>query len=268
MIIAYRTVAKKTFQPGSINYDGDIAARYPAARSFSAETATAWTTIVAPFLPRDHRATVLDLGCGTGRFAFLFADRFEVQVIGLDPAVAMLQAAAQGGRRDNLFYAVARSEQLPLSTSSCDLAWLSQMIHHVADRAACARELWRVIRPGGQVLIRGVFGDRLQGYPAYLRFFPRTRSIMEQFPTLDQVITDFRNSGFCVQGVETVSQKTCDSLAEFAARTRLRADSTLSLLSDTEFEKCQAALERAAREEDPTPVIETLDLLILQKPAS
>jgi hypothetical protein len=42
----------------------------------------------------------------------------------------------------------------------------------------------------------------------------------------------------------------------------------LSLLPDAEFERCQAALERAAREEPPAPVIETLDLLVLQAPAA
>jgi SAM-dependent methyltransferase len=259
-------VADQSFKPGSINYDGAIASVYAAARSLSAETASIWTATVEPFIKRAHPATILDLGCGSGRFSSLFAEVFQARVIGLDPAVAMLRAAKQGAGGDNLIYAAARSEQLPLADCSCDLAWLSQMIHHVRDREACARELRRVLRRGGHVLVRGAFADRLDGFPTFLRFFPGTRPIMSQFPTTGQVQEAFRSAGFSVVEQRRVPQRSCNNLAELAERTRLRADSTLSLLSDAEFERCQRALERAAREEPPAPVIEIIDLLVLQAP--
>jgi hypothetical protein len=75
----------------------------------------------------------------------------------------------------------------------------------------------------------------------------------------------FRRAGFTVESLERIKQKTCGSLGEFAGRTRLRADSTLVLLPDREFEGGQATLEEAAcREDKPSAVIETLDLLILR----
>jgi SAM-dependent methyltransferase len=257
-------VTEKKFKPGLVDYDCGIAASYPAARALSDETATTWIAIVEPFLACCHSPTVLDLGCGTGRFSALFAKRFLARIVGLDPALAMLRAATQGGTRDNLFYAAARSEQLPLAGSSCNLAWLSQMIHHVADREACARELRRVLQPDGHVMIRGTFGDWLDGCPDFFRFFPGARALAARFPRVDQVITSFRFTGFVVERHDRVEQKTCASLAELAQRTRLRADSTLRLLPDAEFERCQAALESAADCEEATPVIETLDLLILR----
>jgi ubiquinone/menaquinone biosynthesis C-methylase UbiE len=257
-------VFDRPFQPGSIDYNGRIAANYAAARGFSPETAALWTAIVEPFIARACPATVLDIGCGTGRFSSLFAERFTALVIALDPATGMLRAATQGDDRENLFYAAARSEQLPLADSCCDLAWLSQMIHHVRDGDACARELRRVLKRGGYVLIRGAFADRLDGFPTFLRFFPGTRTIMMRFPTTGQVLACFRTAGFSVEELRRVPQQSCNNLAEFAERMRLRADSTLSLLPDAEFERCQAALERAAREEPPAPVIEVIELLVLR----
>jgi ubiquinone/menaquinone biosynthesis C-methylase UbiE len=257
-------VADKVFQPGSVDYDGAIAASYSSARSYSVETASLWTAVVEPFIAKARPATVLDVGCGTGRFSSLFAERFQARVIGLDPAVAMLRAATNARHRDNLFYAAARGEEIPLRDNCCDLAWLSQVIHHIKDRKACARELRRVLRPGGHVLIRGAFADRLDAFPTLLRFFPGTREFMLQFPTVEQVLADFRSAGFSLERTERIRQQTCDNLAEFAERTRLRADSTLSLLPDAEFERCQAELERAARDEPPEPVIEIIELLVLR----
>lgn len=256
---------EKAFRPGSVDYDSDIARNYPVARAFSAEAAGTWAAVLRRFIPRSRPATVLDLGCGTGRFSGLFAERFQARVIGLDPAFAMLEAAKRGTARENLFYAVARGEHLPLADASCDLAWLSQVIQHIAGREVCARELRRVVRRGGYVLVRGAFGDRLEGFPDFFRFFPGARAIAAQFPTLDQVMASFRSAGFSAEGLQTIPQKTCDSLAELAGRTRLRADSTLLLLPLAEFESCQAALEQAARREaPPLPVIETIDLLVLK----
>jgi hypothetical protein len=65
---------------------------------------------------------------------------------------------------------------------------------------------------------------------------------------------------------QQVQQRTCGTLGEFAERSRKRADTSLALISDQEFEQGLVALERAAREESqPTPVLETLDLLVFQR---
>jgi hypothetical protein len=77
------------------------------------------------------------------------------------------------------------------------------------------------------------------------------------------------HSGFAFEAVQRVVQQTCSSLKELADRTRLRADTTLALMIDESFATRQTALERAAAVEmRPTPAIETLDLLVLQKIAA
>src|SRR5262249_19751716 len=148
-----------TFQAGEIHYD-QIAPRYSAARSMSAETADTWTRVIAPFI-RKQPATVLDLGCGTGRFTALMAERFPVKVVGVDLSVGMLHRAVSDVKQGDVCFSAASAECLPLADNSFDLAWMSQVIHHVVDRQACAHELHRVVKPDGTVLVRGTFGDRL-----------------------------------------------------------------------------------------------------------
>jgi hypothetical protein len=63
-----------------------------------------------------------------------------------------------------------------------------------------------------------------------------------------------------------VQQQTAGSLSEFAKRTQLRADTALTLISDSEFQEGQAAIETsAAHERTPTPVIEVIELLVFRK---
>ena len=252
-----------TFQAGGIHYD-EIAPRYSAARSMSAETADTWAKMIASFLPQSP-TTVLDLGCGTGRFTALIADRSPTLVIGVDLSLGMLRRAASDVKREHVYFSAASAESLPLPDKSCDLVWMSQVIHHVVDRQACARELHRVVKPEGAVLVRGTFGDRLDSCPTYFHFFPAARVVASQVPTIPDVLQTFRAAGFRLAAFQSVPQKTCNGLRELAARTRLRADTTLVLMSDAEFERCQSELERAAAKEGtPQPVIETVDVLILR----
>jgi hypothetical protein len=59
------------------------------------------------------------------------------------------------------------------------------------------------------------------------------------------------------------------SLSEFAKRTRLRADTALALISDSEFQVGQMAIEESgALETQPEPVIETIELLVFRTNAT
>ena len=256
------------FNPGVIDYDGRMSASYRAGRALSAEAASTWYATAAPFVRTAPCARVLDLGSGTGRFATLFARSFETQVIGIEPSNGMLAAAAREERLGNLSYVAGGAENIPLKDSSCGLAWLSQVWHHVRDRHACARELRRVLSRRSTVLVRGTFGDKLDGFPTLFRYWPETREICQQLPTIQETVVVFKANGFVLTEHRRVEQKTCGSLREFAERTELRADSALALISDSEFQKGQSALEQAAAHERiPLPVMEVIELLVFQSAA-
>jgi SAM-dependent methyltransferase len=258
-------MGEKVFEPGAVTYEGDLSSNYPMARMLSTETAGTWSGVLRPFLTTFYRPTVLDLGCGTGRFSTLISDRFGATVVGIDPSIAMLQTAVRNSEAGKAQYAAAQAEWLPLAESSCDVALISQAVHHIRDRKACAAELHRVLRSNGVALIRGTFGDRLDGFPTLFKFFPGARQLTARFPTVGDISAVFEAEGFSLESTQRIQQKTCHSLREFATRTKLRADSTLVLLPDSEFEACQIALEEAASSERvPSPVIETIELLVLR----
>lgn len=258
----------KQFFPGAIDYSGRMSAGYPSGRALSPETAATWTGIVAPFIRQGTNTRILDLGAGTGRFAELFARVFEAHVVGVEPSTAML-AAADRGAQPKLAYVAGSAEAIPLRNQSCELAWLSQVWHHIRDQQACARELRRILFSGSHVLVRGSFGDQLDGFPTLFRFWPGTEEICRQLPTIQHTVSVFEANGFMFTEHRRVDQATAPSLREFAERTRFRADTSLALISDSEFLEGQAAIETAAAHEHvPGPVIEKIELLVFRNDSS
>ena len=250
------------FSPGVIDYDGQMSAGYARGRALSPAACSVWCTIVAPFVQTLQSTRILDLGSGTGRFAALFARSFENQVIGVEPSQGMLAAAFCQERPANLAYVAGAAESIPLKNGSCGLAWLSHVWHHVRDRHTCARELRRVLGRRKTVLVRGTFGDKLDGFPTLFRYWPGARTICQQLPTIRETVAVFEANGFGQIEHRRVEQATCGSLREFADRTKLRADSALTLISDAEFRLGQSAIEQAAIDEPMcSPVAEVIELL-------
>jgi ubiquinone/menaquinone biosynthesis C-methylase UbiE len=242
-----------------------MSARYQSGRALSGEAAKTWSAVVDRFVQGATRSRILDLGAGTGRFSVLFAVSLEVSVVGVEPSLGMLGVAGRQEKPNNLVYVAGTAERIPLGDATCDLAWLSHVWHHLRDPQACADDLRRVVRRGGHVLVRGTFGDRLDGFPTLFHFWPATRAICEQLPTIQATVRVFEASGFRLTQHQRIQQETAASLGEFARRTQSRADSALTLISDSQFQEGQIAIETAAGAgEMPGPVVEVIELLVFR----
>jgi ubiquinone/menaquinone biosynthesis C-methylase UbiE len=91
---------------------------------------------------------VLDVGSGTGAVARAVRDFCGdgMSVTAIDPSFNMLMAARRGGVLDAVLGALP---QLPFSDQSFDAALSAFVMTHVDDPDAAARDLRRVLRPGG-----------------------------------------------------------------------------------------------------------------------
>ena len=82
---------------------------------------------------------------------------------------------------------------------------------------------------------------------------------------MDGVLAAFEPEGFSLECLNRVEETSALSLAEYARRVGVRADSTLAAISDHDFERGMRFLEQsAAAEKEPEPVVTTLDLLVLK----
>lgn len=104
-------------------------------------------------LPRHWR--VLDIGTGTGYMLPLLAGHFR-QVQAVDPSQAMLDLARRRAGEnglENVGFHLGRLEELPLESGSVDLAVAILVLHHAAHLESSIRELHRVLKPAGNVLV-------------------------------------------------------------------------------------------------------------------
>ncbi|HEV2377480.1 MAG TPA: class I SAM-dependent methyltransferase [Streptosporangiaceae bacterium] len=96
--------------------------------------------------------TVTDIGCGNGIYlAELASRRHTGPVLGMDLSPGMLQASRR--RSPAVHVAVGDAAALPLGDDTSDLTLAAHMLYHLPQPAAAVRELRRVTRPGGQVLV-------------------------------------------------------------------------------------------------------------------
>ena len=101
--------------------------------------------------------SVLDLGTGTGSVALRVASLVgnDGRVIGNDISQEMLGLATQKAKDlgiTNVKFQEGRAESIPAEDSSFDVVLASLSLMYVIDRAAAAREIGRVLRPGGKLV--------------------------------------------------------------------------------------------------------------------
>jgi SAM-dependent methyltransferase len=181
---------------------------------------------------------VLDVGCGTGRFAAALAERGS-RVWGVDASEEMV-ALARGRGVDAK---VARAEALPFKAGWFDRA-VAVLVIHVLDRPRAFAELARVLGDDGRLAI-GTF-DHAQFDTYYLSpYFPSLAEIdRARFPTREALEEELRAAGFEPR-VVPLHQRAVRSRDWVLERIRGRFISTLQLLDEEEF---AAGLARAERE--------------------
>ena len=145
---------------------------------------------------------VLDVGCGTGELVLAAAlavtdggRRSEGQALGIDATKGMIEIARRNAREAGISarFELGVAEYLPLLDQSVDVVTSTFFFHHLPTdlKHAAVREMWRVLAPGGRLVItdygrtRGILGW-IASFPMRINFHEHVRP--QLYGQLEQIL--------------------------------------------------------------------------------
>jgi ubiquinone/menaquinone biosynthesis C-methylase UbiE len=112
-------------------------------------------------LPMTSRTRVLDVGCGTGELLRRLRAKYPDAVLaGLDPVAEML-AVARDKLSGNEDLQTGYADALPWSAEAFDVVVSCNMFHYISHPLEALREMGRVLRPGGWLVLTDWCDDYL-----------------------------------------------------------------------------------------------------------
>lgn len=170
---------------------------------------------------------LLDAGCGAGQAFEEIAARFRPErILAVDIDQRQLElagrSAAQCSRPVELQHADLR--RLGLRSESVDLALCHQVLHHVSDQEAVLAELYRVLRPGGLLLVAESCRAFVHSLPVRL-LFRHPRGVQRSADGYRELL---RASGFAFERESTSTPDPFWARSDFGLRERFGLGRTAS----------------------------------------
>lgn len=134
----------------------------------------------------------LDIGCGTGNYTIELHKK-GLQMIAVDPSIEMLAKAK--AKNNKIDWQLGSAENLDLPNHSIDGVIATLTLHHWKDIKAGFRELHRVLKPGGKMVLFTSTPNQMKKY--WLNdYFPKMlEESIRQMPSKENTLTAISESG-------------------------------------------------------------------------
>ncbi|MCB0666707.1 MAG: methyltransferase domain-containing protein [Saprospiraceae bacterium] len=144
---------------------------------------------------------VLDAGCGVGGSAIYLARKFQCQVEGITLSEKQVSfarlKATEHQLEDKINFSVANYTNTPFADASFDVVWAIESVCHAPEKMAFLQEAFRLLKPGGRLIIADFFGNHLQTHDRqkWLQKWADARAI-PQFEIFPEFLTKIQETGF------------------------------------------------------------------------
>lgn len=216
-----------------MTFDSSVAEVYDELRGMTASEIDTWITLLSNLaqMPDDREVRILDLGCGTGRWSPVLASRLSAAVVGIDPSDEMLTVARARNQTPEVEYRIGRAENIPVDDAWADVVFMFLSAHHYESLDAAAREIFRVLRPGGLLFLRTEFSDRPHLFYWHGLLPEWGAKDRQLYPTTSEVFDHLSSAGIVQLRIARVPVLASESLSLYLERI---GQKSLSALRDAD----------------------------------
>lgn len=150
--------------------------------------------------------SILDVGTGTGDFIPVLNEVFQnAKITGVDPNVLSLRAASE--KYPGILFAEMNGENLNFDDQTFDAASISMALHHLPHVLKSLKEMQRVVKKGGWIIVNELFSDNLNPAQEVHKMFHHFRSSIDRVLGVshnetfkkDEILKMVSDSGITVQ---------------------------------------------------------------------
>jgi len=209
-----------------------IAERYDKIRPTPANI---WVSKIIEYGEIDVNCTVLDVGCGTGRFPLAISTAKNPLICALDPSIEMLKQALEKDSSRDILWIRGDGQNLPFRDDVFDCIYMTLVIHHIEDKETALRKIHRASKKSGRCVIMTNSHSRLK--KQVISDFPGVIAMdLKRFPTIPYLRKTLREIGYTNIHYYPIQHNEYLSTDEYLERIRKKYISTLDLLSEEEFQ--------------------------------
>src|SRR5258705_10055556 len=99
-----------------------------------------------------EESTVIDIGCGSGRFIKYLYGRYK-RIVGLDPSKAIYAADELVGQNDKVELVMASTDNIPFPDGHFDFGYSLGVLHHIPDTRKALNDCTKKVKSGGHFLL-------------------------------------------------------------------------------------------------------------------
>jgi ubiquinone/menaquinone biosynthesis C-methylase UbiE len=149
--------------------------------------------------------SVLDIACGVGYGSRMLLDAGAASVIGVDLGNAMIESAQQNYQTKNLQYIVGDITTFG-EAASCDIVISFETIEHINDYRAALRNLYRILKPGGTLILSTPNRSMSWRPVKTINDKPRNPYHVREF-SLDEIVETVSQAGYRISKYEVFGQR-------------------------------------------------------------
>jgi ubiquinone/menaquinone biosynthesis C-methylase UbiE len=214
-----------------------MAAAYDNGRWLSEQNMDMWLGIIDRYSKAQTGASLLDLGCGTGRFSIPIAEKLGYKVTGADASPEMLGKAVQKDTLKLVTWNVQDAHKLTYPDRSFDAVLMSHVLHHCENPEKVVSECYRVLKPDGVFLLRHCVIEEIRQDPESV-FFPEDLAINEaRIAPLKTIKALLKKAGFKNIKSEMIKQRSSENSKILYERLANRTISGLAMIPQEAFER-------------------------------